>query len=370
MTKGSFVYTSQSRRGAASTVTILLQAGILIALIVVAYLLIRPSKQWPPQQKPLNDPQRAQEVLKAGRTYRAILKAGLDARVEDKDWGVTELTTLAYAAEFVINRKIESNDGAKIVELRNFEACRCTKILTKADVRIDIGPPGQIVLGVIDTYVAPGTVAVINAVKPLAENILSEASKQAMEQHTTVAKAMVDSLSGKSARITYVDGSEAGVTSIEPVGCTLSDSERDFLYSTAVLSDAHIMQLNMKPGDKWIIDGGQFSGFFDPTMRGMPVGDIEVAREPDVREKDVPFAVLRITRGILELDTSDQSMSRIGRFVPTGELRYNLADNCVSTAALTGEMSIEQLSKDHLLFESRMRTEPRLSLNYSCTLQP
>lgn len=375
-----FLRCRTSRAGAASPVVLLL-TGILIAIIVLIGVLVVRSPgsasgvnekggvvtNTKLDQKPLKDPNRIQEVLKAGSNYRAIVKAGLEARVEDADWGVVEIVNLAYAAELVINRNIESNDGKKIVELRHFEACRNVKLESSSEVHIDLGGPGELALIALEGYY-PGTYEAATLLKPLAEGILSATSESIIDQRNAKFKAAINSLSGKKVRIVYVDGDQAGVQSLEPVSCTLTDDERNFLLNTAVVSDAHIMKANMAPGSSWSIDGAQFGGFLDPTMRGVPHGEIVVTREPDTSVSSRPFAVLRVTRGTLQLDNSDQSHSRIGTFVPQGNLRYDLTDDYVSGAEFTGDFTIQSLSKDHILFEARTRSEPKLKITYTCQM--
>jgi hypothetical protein len=74
-----------------------------------------------------------------------------------KDWGITQVTNLAYVAEMQVTRKIESNDGYRIVALRTFKASCATKFRFDVEgVMIDLGMRGELVLGAID-YLQPGT---------------------------------------------------------------------------------------------------------------------------------------------------------------------------------------------------------------------
>ena len=57
---------------------------------------------------------------------------------------------------------------------------------------------------------------------------------------------------------------------------------------------------------------------------------------------------------------------------PRGTLRYNITDNFVEEAEMDGKAQIEEVSEDHLLFESRFRTQPgtqgKLLLHHTLTI--
>ena len=118
--RGDMVLTQRGqdeRRGGASPLIPSLLACILVALVVLIGLqVIRRGSGGPAQTatpaaqpgpavadgqtvrraeladppavpKPVGDPDRIRETARAGKTYQVALKAGLDARVEDKAWG-------------------------------------------------------------------------------------------------------------------------------------------------------------------------------------------------------------------------------------------------------------------------------------------
>ena len=261
--------------GTSPVVTVLL-AGILLALAILIALLVtqrggqstgsasrddppatvtvadgqkvqRPDlPSLPKSPQPIGDPGRIKEVLQEGKTYQVVLKIGLDARVEDKAWGVKQVVSMAYAAEMAIDRSIERNDGKRIVEVRYFATSRNVKLLCSVEsVTISLGTPGTLILGALE-YVYPGTIQTLATVRPVAEAILSYGAEDAARSEATRAVAHVNSLSGKKVRITYVNG--IGVDSIEPIGCTLTAAERDFVFNTAVLSDYYILpDVKLKP---------------------------------------------------------------------------------------------------------------------------
>ena len=82
-----------------------------------------------------------------------------------------------------------------------------------------------------------------------------------------------------------------------------------------------------------------------------------------------PTPILAIRAGTLEIDNSDASSRRIGSFTPEGRLRYALAEGYVDHAALTGRFTVEEVSTDHLLFETSFKSKPTLKVDYTCTIR-
>ena len=52
-----------------------------------------------------------------------------------------------------------------------------------------------------------------------------------------------------------------------------------------------------------------------------------------------------------------------------GTLRYNITDGYVDNIGLTGDVRIEEVSQDHLLFEASFKSRPELKANYSCKMR-
>jgi hypothetical protein len=388
------------RRGRTSPIVILLLSGILVAFVVLIVVLLtqrdggggdkedrgktepRPTSvvaegqkvertelpKPPKSPQPISDPNRIKETLKQGKTYAVVLKAGLDARVEDKAWGFKEVVSLAYAAEMAIDRTIESNDGKRIVELRHFVTSRNTKILCNVEqVTIDLGGPGNLLLGALD-YLVPGTTETLAVATPIAEAILGTGAQQTAQSEATKAVAHVDTLSGKKVRITYADG--VGVEAIEPVGCTLSAEERDFVFNNALLSDCYILpDVKLRPGATWAVDGSQLGGFLDPSLRGATTGEVIIARAEDDLEGGKQYATLQVQSGTVSVDRSDAATRRVGSFTPRGTLRFCITDGYVDRSTLVGRFDIEEVSQDHILFETRFESRPTLKVEYACTLR-
>ena len=72
----------------------------------------------------------------------------------------------------------------------------------------------------------------------------------------------------------------------------------------------------------------------------------------------------------MTVNATDARRIRLGSLTPEGFLEYNITDGHVSKAELTAKGSIEEVSRDHLLFESRFEAAPKVRMTYSCRLLP
>jgi hypothetical protein len=318
--------------------------------------------------KPINDPNRIKETLQQGKTYRVVLKVGIDSRAEDKDWGIKQVTNLSYVGEMAVNRTIEENDGKRVVELRHFETARSVKVLCEVEgVSIELGAPGVLLLAGLEA-VAPGTSKTLLIAKPIAEAILGARAQMVAEDAATKAFARVDSLSGKKVRIVYVDG--VGVESIEAVAGTLSPDEKELVAASAVLSDYHLFpELEIEVGGTWTVEGKEFTGFIDPSLRGVTSGQVTIKRVSNHTLSGKDYANLTIADGYLSINRSDDATKRVGTFTPSGNIHYSLTNRIVETASLTGDITLEEVSQDHLLFEASHKVQPKVTVSYSCEIQ-
>ena len=82
-----------------------------------------------------------------------------------------------------------------------------------------------------------------------------------------------------------------------------------------------------------------------------------------------PIAKLHLKKGLMEMNSDDGKRRRVGTFVPRGDMEFDLTNGFVRSAKLTGDITFQEVSTDHLLFESRFRTEPKLHLTYSCEMK-
>jgi hypothetical protein len=322
----------------------------------------------PSPPKPVGDPDRVREVAQAGKTYQNLIKGGLNSRVTDKSWGIEQVTNLAYAFQFPFTRRIEKNDGRTIVEVREFGEVGTVKLLTEVEsVRFGIGNTGRVMLSSILEAVKPGSGQVVISAMEVAE-VLLHSGAQMIADSNSKAFVSVDSLAGKKVRITYEDG--RGVTEIQPIGCSLNVEERDYIFGIASLLDYFAMpDVETKEGKSWSIDGSQLGSLIDPSLRGVSSGEVVVTRGSDRQDAGKQLTELHIQRGFLKIDRSDPSRGNIGSFEPRGSLTYNVTDGHIATADLKGAMKLEEVSKDHILFETRFVSKNEIEVSYFCEMK-
>jgi hypothetical protein len=75
-----------------------------------------------------------------------------------------------------------------------------------------------------------------------------------------------------------------------------------------------------------------------------------------------------MSRGTFRVNASDNSRRRLGDVTPRGKLSYNIDDGYVQSATLTATGRLEDVSTDHLLFETRFQSSPKLEIRYLCTI--
>ena len=178
-------------------------------------------------------------------------------------------------------------------------------------------------------------------------------------------------LEGKTVRIVFRDGQ--GITSITPIGCSLSEQEVDVIKRTNYVMDHYLFpDQEIAIGSSWDVDGDVFAGFLDPRLQGKVDGKVTVRRVADFTDAAGEISRrLRLVNG--HISFSDNS--RAGKAL-TGQLnsvrgicsipdRYGV----ITTASLSGMMDYRNVSTDHLLFAAEMTVTPRFEIIYECSVE-
>lgn len=235
---------------------------------------MRSSWSAPSPLKAINDPERIRSLLPAGKTELLHTKGGFVGTMAPSDdhWRDRKLQ-FACVFESLVRRTIESNDGVCIVELRRLESVRIARLFGETKSwQLVLGPPSQVVLRNFPLTSQVGTERVL--ADRLADAILDGGADALRSAASSAAYLQVDSLSGKTVRITYVDGK--GVVSVEPVGCTLSEADRRFLAQTSMVADAHLVPSIQTDGQSARLAAGHLDFLFDPSLRQIFHGGAEV----------------------------------------------------------------------------------------------
>ena len=321
-----------------------------------------------PQKPPKKiDPDRITAAFQPGRTYEMVAKGNVLAKGTNSSWGETVIAFVQHMFECAVDRTIEANDGNTLVEVRHYRVVRNVQVDAKVEeVKLEFGWPGDLVLTCLESVV-PGSYVMFESVKPFATDFAKGEYQRRLDENAKV-RGTVDSLSGKKVRLTFENGK--GVTQIEPIDCDLTQDERDFIFATAVLADCFIMpDLEIKPGATWSVDGQNLAGLIDPALRGDTSGMITVARREDAKAGAHSAAVLEITQGRVVIDSTTPEQYDIGTFTPHGKLIFDLEDQFVSSAELIGNISMENCSRDHILYETSFRAKPEITITYTCKIR-
>ena len=283
------------------------------------------SQPWSPAA--IADPQRIKKLLPVGSTHVLHTKGGMAGTLQPGfHWSLRRRLQVVYAFESLVRRTIESNDGTRIVEVRHFEKVHMARLFSESEnLKLDLGPPAKRILESFDDANRVGT----RKVDPgnLADAILLGGVETIAAYATNRAYVQTDSLSGKTVRITYVDGQ--GVVSVEPLDCTLPDSVRQFLMHTPVLADAYLAPGSLsRSGKQAGVDARQLGCLLAPSLRKVPQGELQLAPLATDHRRQ-PAAVVRLF--------PSTGQSAVGNdTVPTGIVTYDSESQRIQSLALEG----------------------------------
>jgi hypothetical protein len=180
-----------------------------------------------------------------------------------------------------------------------------------------------------------------------------------------------DPLSGKSVRLTYVDG--VGVQSVEGLGWGLTGAQLVFLFCQSVLPDGLPNGREAGETNCAKLDAGRLIAFTDPSkppraccpvlLESIVGNDGEVC---DCRVLRIPYEVLPVEDDITPL-SSEQIRAAA---MPMGEIRYDSSGNYVASATLNWHFLDLETYYDRLLFERATRDfqdYPTFTVHYYCT---
>lgn len=338
-----------------------------------------------PKYTPVNDPVILQNMRVEGKTYRSVVFAQVHGRATKKDWGAVKAAAyFNYIYGVESTGKIVKNDGLTIIEERSFSNVSEEVMVGDIDLSLEI-PSGGILTYLLSvcTGADPVTIdTVIDTVNGVARGRITEARMQELSKWIPGfdPKEMKDKLlmftkdkdhkllQGKKVRITFKDG--RGITSIEPIGCGLTEEEKEIIIRTNFIMDHYIMaDKKVAVGDEWTVNADVFSGLIDPRLRGAVGGEVTIMRAGDVPDRDLDGNTrrLKLTNGQITISMPEQN-NRV-----TGTVT-NINGTCIipdkygviKEGIITGRVKYTKVSTDHLLFEARMEATPQLNIQYEC----
>jgi hypothetical protein len=336
-----------------------------------------------PAYKPVNQPAMLQLLRQEGKTYHSRIVGKLNGKATKADWGFQGSAYFNYIYVVDSTGKILKNDGVTIVEERQFKQVKENLLVSEYEVGIDLG--NGLLSGIIDFITGANTAENANGtaikipphwVELGRDNGLFKQLPQIdPNQYTDELRMFATGsherlLEGKTVRITFVDGQ--GITSIEPVNCTLSERERDVIIRTNFVMDHYVFpDHQVSPGDDWTVDGSVFSGFLDPRLEGKAEGSLTVTRQGDfVAPNGAVSKKLKLTQG--NITVRDQNATNVinGELLNvTGVLIIPDKEGVVTSAILKGSANYQNLSTDHLLFQAKHAVQPEFNVRYECSVE-
>ena len=367
-----------------------LRAAALLAALASTPAVAAPGDDLPPPLEKLGRsvgkvgaPVRVLQALVPGATYEASIKGTITFDGVDERMGplvhATGKIRINYAFEAVVERSIVENDGSRVVEDRTFKTVRMVQLGSDAhNFQITPGPAGSLLLDAIALAPVGGEVRLALAIlKKIADKggAADQLVRLSGQGFQVAGVGRVDGLTGKTVRITYVDGE--GVTDLRPIRGEITKDERDFHLNSVVLSDCLIFpDANIPVGGRYRVPGANFGNVIDPSLLAHLSGDVAVRRRPDVKV-DVPTAEggterrrcvnLEAYDGRLEFRSGTRvDGQQFGTFLPVGTLLYDPEQSLVVEARLTGTGEFTRIPKQNLLRDVKQFGTPTVELVYTC----
>ncbi|HYT88665.1 MAG TPA: hypothetical protein VEL76_08150 [Gemmataceae bacterium] len=342
-----------------------------------------PNPPPPPPPPPPKAEVRFKENLKAGKTYEVTTEMVFTMRGKHRDyWVIKADISMNYRAVAVVERKIEANDGQKIVELRTFKMVRATCLETPLkleSVRIDLGLGGDIIVGgasILKPELAPvlaGGRKVIEGVElrgianqiGLDQTILNRADK-------VLVVTSMGRLEGKTVRLTYRAEGDRGVV-VEAVTGDLTPEEYRFLAASVLPADAYLFpDMEVAKGASWQVDGGLFVGMIDPSLLARTEGKVALKRADEDRfvvGRKVKCIPVLVTSGNLNFVENTRKAAHVGNLrIQKGEMLFAPDQQMFIAGVLQGKGDVTIRSTDHVIFEARSDLAPQIFVSYKCKL--
>lgn len=344
-------------------------AFLALALGVAVFLIFRDGDD---ADKPLTAEQLSR--YEEGMFYRTIVTSTVQGQVEDKNWGLEKKITLVHEGEIDLLREVKmvSKDhhevvvGLEIISARDLEVR-----LELVDARLDL-PPAVGILGKTAKkfiFTGPSGVAADAATTKVAEWLRSQenrqkilsrinfavtaATGQSIEKHLLEAKLQpLEAYEGLTAEYTY----EAGEGLVDfQTKATLTKEQEERMKTFSVYSEAYLIpDTDPKGPEEWDVDVKKIAHLLAPS------GELEVSGTLTMRRDSTSGdeTRLKIVKGKVVFSGSTDKNQVLGTWAARGFLYYNIKTHTIVAGNLTGAVSLERQSTDHVLFEEKFKTEP------------
>ncbi|MDA7896643.1 hypothetical protein N9B47_03165 [bacterium] len=309
-----------------------------------------------------------------GMYYRTIVTSTVQGQIEDKDWGVEKRITLIHEGETDFIRKVKSvaNDHSEVVVGLEILTARDLEVkLDLDDLNLDLPPavgilgkgarkillpgPEGIAVDLVTDRAAEWLKSDTNRQKALSRiNFAVEAvTGQGIEEHLLEAKLQpLEAYEGLTAEYTY----EAGEGLVDfQTKATLSKDQEERVKNFSVYSEAYLLPDTDPDGpEEWDVDVTTIAHLLAPS------GDLDISGTLTLKRESTygDETRLKIVNGKVVFSGSSDRNQVLGTWAARGSLYYNLKTHSIVEGKLTGDVSLERTSTDHVLFEEKFKTEP------------
>lgn len=309
-----------------------------------------------------------------GMIYRTTVTSTVQGQIEDKNWGLEKKVTLVHEGEidFIREVKLVNKDHTEVVVGLEILSARDLEVrLDLADATLDL-PPAVGVLGKAAKkllFTGPSGMAAELATEKAAEWIRSAENRQmvlsrvnfavtavtgkGIEEHLLEAKLQpLEAYEGLTAEYTY----EAGEGLVDfQTKATLSKAQEERVKNFSVYSEAYLLPETDPEGpDEWDVDVKTIAHLLAPS------GDLDVSGTLTFKRESTNGheTRLKIVKGKVVFSGGTDKAKVLGTWAARGSLYYDLNTHTIVEGNLTGAVSLERTSTDHVLFEEKFKAEP------------
>ncbi len=342
---------------------------LVIALGVAVYFIFRDGSE---SEQTLTAEQLSR--YEEGTFYRTTVTSTVQGQIEDKDWGLEKKITLIHEGETDFIREVKSvNDdhtevvvGLEILSARDLEVR-----LDLSDAKLDLPPAVGILGKAAKKILLPGPegFAAELAVERASDWLSSDENRQkilsrlnfaveavtgkGIEEHLLEAKIQpLEAYEGLTAEYTY----EAGKGLVDfQTKATLSKDQEERVKNFSVYSEAYLLPDTDPEGpEEWDVDVQTIAHLLAPS------GDLDVSGTLTMKRESTNGneTRLKIVKGKVVFSGGTDKAQVLGTWAARGSLYYDLATHNIVEGNLTGAVSLERKSTDHVLFEEKFKTEP------------
>ena len=369
---------------------------------------------WQPAYAKYNKPQNIQQAREVGKTYKSSIAGTVRGEGINERWYVKGRCKYTYYYEVDSEGKVLENDGKKIVEERTFK--KVGESLYTDDLKLGLSLPVEqlrtlnTILGLAvqaagvlgapadgGSIIAPAFIALgqylknseklvewgeaLNEKEIDAKNVqiilemlgCPDIKKIINQKLMDVRHALhiPQLLQGKTVRIEFENGK--GITKLTPIGCQLSDEEKEYIIRGNYLLDKYILPVDheVEVDEKWRVDAAVLGGLLDSRLRAKPQGAIVLGRDEDEDYKGKNAWILKLEQGKANLVApEDDGKTLCGNISNvTGKCIMLESTSTIVEARLSGNAEYDKIDDKHLLYNTRFKTKPEFEIHYTCKVE-